>query len=294
MLEIGPSALRFHRQTGEDFPRLARMAYDLAQVHCAGCRDYHLMWPWLRTFGANGGGPEMAWEEQLGALAPLAAGKAVVRWLVAGSADAGQLALIAAVIARIPPSRHEITIIDRCETPLALCRDHAASVGLEVETINGDLWTLARPGAFDVVLMHHLLLFFPVEEHLPFVQHLASFLAPQGRICMVATVQGGAAGAATTATLRRWRESIIREDVAAGVVAIPEDIETFVGRLDGMRRGRSWPATYGIEHDRDLLLGAGLDIVETILLPTDDPRVPGGADRAFRARHVLVAERRAR
>ncbi|MGV8839147.1 MAG: class I SAM-dependent methyltransferase [Bauldia sp.] len=293
MLDAGSGGFRFHRETGEDFPRLARLAFDTAKVHCGTCRDYHLMWPWLRAFGANGGGPEMAWTEQLGAIVRIIAGRPAMRWLIAGSADAGQLALAHAAIRTVPPARHEITIIDRCETPLALCRDHAASVGLDVETVNGDLWTFPRPAAFDVVLMHHLLLFVPVEEHASFVRRIAGHLAPGGKICMVATVQTGAAGATTTATLRRWREGVIRDDVAAGTVAIPEDVETFVARLDGMRRGRTWPAAYGIEHDRDLLLGAGLDVIETILLPTDDPRIPRGAGGAFRARHVLVAERRA-
>jgi len=58
-----------------------------------------------------------------------------------------------------------------------------------------------------------------------------------------------------------------------------------------MRRGRTWPVAYGMDHNRDLLVGAGLDVTEKIFRGSDDPDFPEGADRAFRARHILAAAR---
>ncbi|MGV8839151.1 MAG: class I SAM-dependent methyltransferase [Bauldia sp.] len=290
-MRADPGFRRYPFPTSEDLPGLARLAYDLAGHHCTACRDYHVMWPYLRSRGLHGGGPEHRFAEQRATYAAAAADRAAVRWLLAGSADAGQLALVGEVAARDGSVRHAITIVDRCGTPLGVARRHAAASGLDLETVHGDLLGFAAPAAFDVVSMHHVVNFFPEELRLPFLRQAATWLAPDG--CLLIAVNCTAPGATATLSeaLRRWREAGLREDAASGAFDPPEDIDNFVGRLDTMRAGKSKGRS---GHDRAyyeaLVAAAGLTVSDVVALPFDaeERALHGGAPRE---RCIIVARR---
>jgi hypothetical protein len=103
--------LRFN----EDLRQLAAEAYNLARRQCGSCINFHLLWPYLRLAKASGGDVD----EPLfrGALTRLLSG-CNQKVLIAGAADTGLLA----VVARAADSCSEIIIVDRCDTPLELCR----------------------------------------------------------------------------------------------------------------------------------------------------------------------------
>jgi SAM-dependent methyltransferase len=252
----------YSKPTAEDLPGLASLAYRLSEQYCGACRDYHVIWPYLRAVGANGVGPEFCWPRQpeIAAAAAMAAasGRDRVRWLATGSADAGVLALIDAAMERLPGVPFEATVVDRCRTPLGVCRAHADARGIAVDCIHGDLLQFRRDGGFDVVVMHHVLNFFSEADRPVFLANAARWLAPGGRLCIFLTYAPPEGGWAMNRLLRGWREKRIREGVAAGEIEAPEDLEVFVARLDRPRDAPPVRQDYG--HFEHLLTGAGFAI----------------------------------
>lgn len=287
-----PVLRRYPQPTAEDLPGLARIAYGLAAQQCASCRDYHVMWPYLRSLGLHGGGPEHRFAEQRAVFAAAAGDRPATRWFLAGSADAGQLALVEQVARLDRTRRHAVTIVDRCATPLGVCRSHADASGLDLDTVHGDLMTYTAPGAFDVVSMHHVVNFFPEELRVPFLRHAATWLAPDGRILIAVNYTAPGACVKLSEALRAWREAGIREAAASGALDLPEDLETFVARLDGMRDSRK--TAQGGGHERayyeTLVADAGLAIADIVPLPFDEDEraLHGGSPRE---RCIIVAKR---
>lgn len=265
------SAFRFGQPTSEDLPRLARLAWDASAVHCGACRDYHLTAPYLRALGLGGIGPEFAWECQIDALVRATAGRSTVRWLLAGSADAGLPGLIGGVAAARPETAHRITLVDRCETPLIVCRAHADAEGAEIETIRADLRDFRRDGAFDAVLMHFTTIFFAEDELVAFLRHSATWLAPGG--VLVAGFLHDRPSAdpprLPDAAVRVWREAVIRGEADAGRLDLPEDADAFIARLEkrgSSRMRRRLPVAEAAGFVRE----AGLVPREIVLLPFAD------------------------
>lgn len=287
---IGTAAAppRFRSDTGEDLGRLARLAYDTSATRCQGCRDYHTMWPYLRSRGLTGAGPEHNLPLQLELLLRAAGQRDTVRWLVAGAADAGLFALVSRAAATLGSARHAVTVVDRCETPLALSRAHAASISADVETVQSDLLDLRRDASFDVVLMHQLLKYFSGAERLALLRHAYDWLAPGGALCM-SVQEEPPEGRASRIRMKAWRADALRSDIAAGAFAVPEDTGTFLARLDamgGMRRA-STPLLLG--DCVALIEGAGLGVAEVVPVPYEDARLPPLLEGSLR--HMIVARR---
>jgi hypothetical protein len=278
--------------TKEDLPRLARLAYELSTRHCDGCRDYHAMWPLLRSLGCNGGGPEYCWPLQRAAVAEAIAGRSSARWLLGGSADAGQLALVGDVIAGQDGATHWVTAVDRCLTPLELCRAHADAHALPLHTVNAELASFTADGTFDVVLLHHVLSHIPSGERPAFFARVRGWLAPGGQVLVWTSYRTSESRTPSLSqVLRTWRESVIRSAAARGSFQPPEDIDRLVARIDGMREtgGRVRSGGHALDYFTGLITGAGLSVVRIIDLPFDD------AERALhgdpRPRCVIVATR---
>lgn len=232
-----PAPFRYPLPTREDLPALSRLAYRISATECAGCRNYHVTWPYLRSIGANGGGPEFNWSDQRAIVAGASAGRRHVRWFLAGSADAGQLAMVAEAMKAHPAATYDVTIVDRCATPLALCREHAAAESIALETIQGELDDYVAAEGFDVVLMHHTIVFVPPPKRAAFIKNAARWLAPDGRLVMTLSLDapGEPVAKSPNLAMAAWREQLIRDAVADGELELPEDIETFIGRVVGMR-----------------------------------------------------------
>lgn len=288
----GLPSFRFSHPTSENLPRLARLAYEASALHCGDCRNYHLTTPYLRALGIGGLGPEFAWEIQVETLLRAVEGRSTVRWLLAGAADAGLLGLIEGVAARLPGTAHHITIVDRCDTPLALCRDHAASLGRDIVTMRGDLRDHQAPDSADVVLMHFTTVFVPEAERVAFIRHASTWLAAEGRLAIALFYdrpETASSPSGSNAAVRSWRAGVIRAEAAAGTFDPPEDVETFVGRLDQ----RGFAAT-----TRAFTLGDGLALLRSAALqPREVALLPRSAAEAAiwgtqsRQRSIVVASR---
>jgi hypothetical protein len=144
----------------EDLLREAREVHAIATRHCAApgqsdCGWYHASLPTMRLLGVFDS-PGCDDDFLLPAFeAEFARG--ATRVLVSGCADAAMLARVAACL----PSAAaiEIVVLDRCRTPLELCRDYAASHGLHVELVHRDILDY-EAAPFDLICTHSFLSFF--------------------------------------------------------------------------------------------------------------------------------------
>jgi SAM-dependent methyltransferase len=214
----------------EDLPQLAATQYRLADQFCDTCRNYHAIWPYRRlarvVATAEAGGRDF--EATLAEL--FSAGQR--RVLIAGAADAGLLALTARAGAAYEV---DIVVLDRCRTPLELCRQFAQRWSLRADMLHQDLTNLDITAEFDVVFANSILLFIAPERRVDVLSRLGRTLRPNGRLVNVFNASARIAGkvvAASRADHSRW---IIAELERRGV-ALPEPPEAFVRQLDEFGR----------------------------------------------------------
>ncbi len=292
-MNAGAAVFRYRTPSSENLARLARLAYDASATHCGACRDFHVMWPYLRSLGLNGAGPEYNWPLHIDGLARAAEGRSSVRWFLAGSADAGLLAAAEAAAGRLPAAVHSFTLVDLCGTPVALCRDHAAMQGLDLDAIVGDLGAYRPARPFDVVLMHQLLFFIAPEARPGFMRHAAGWLAAGGRLLLTVSVDVASRvpRAERDNAVAAWREAAIRADAASGALVLPEDIDIFLGRLRGMRASRPAvrPPPMKLADAVALVEGAGLLVDEVFHMPNEPDQRAVARDDDTRRRYMIVA-----
>ena len=158
---------------------LACIQAELSERRCsAPCRDYHAAWPVLRAAGLVGG-IDADRQPFLDILGPLFRCDAGRRILIAGCADSALLSLVAGVA----PATSQITIVDRCGTPLDICR-RVAEPNLLLETRQADLLSYQPEAPFDLIVCHSLLPFFCDTERRELLRRLATWLAPQGNMVL--------------------------------------------------------------------------------------------------------------
>jgi SAM-dependent methyltransferase len=107
------------------------------------------------------------------------------RVLVAGAADYCMLAL---VLGAYRDRSVEVTVVDRCPTPLELCRWFAARAGVTVATAVADLARFEDADGFDVICTDSLLTLLRPEERARVLSRWRSLLAPGGRVVTSARI----------------------------------------------------------------------------------------------------------
>lgn len=169
-----------------EYPREA-IALALAEAPrlCAGnpfgdCGWYHTSWPVLKGLGVF-----ISLKSDDDFLLPqlrtaLAGGAR--RILISGTADAGMLARIAACRDATPDSL-DITVLDCCPTPLALCRQYAELADLPIRTVQADILSYIEEGApYDLICTHSFLTFFDAAHRLQLVRQWHALLKPSGAV----------------------------------------------------------------------------------------------------------------
>lgn len=158
----------------------ARQAFELAQIYCGDCRDYHMTRAFLKA-GGHQQGPERDREMFAPLLQRLS--KPEARVLIAGAADTGILDFVLSAIGERAP---RITVIDQCRTPLVLCERFGADRGVSITTVTGDLAT-AQLGPFDLIIGHVLMSFVPEDKQRDVLRRIAGMLAPEGNFVLALT-----------------------------------------------------------------------------------------------------------
>lgn len=170
----------------------AAHAFDLALRLCVDCQQYHALRPYLRLTKETAGvrSDFAAMEARLATL--IAEGRR--RVLVVGAGDFG-IASLALSAARGTPIA--LTVIDRCATPLVVIQELSAQHGFRVRTLQADLTDFHLPGAFDLVVGHHVLPFIQADKRPAMLRCVARCLAPGGRFFI----------AVRDPAWRRWRDT---------------------------------------------------------------------------------------
>lgn len=106
------------------------------------------------------------------------------RVLVSGCADWGMLATAARAYA-LRGEALDVTVVDRCITPLLMSTWYGSQIQLPVRTAVADLGRYAPVTAFDLVCTHSLLTYAPLEGRRTLVRNWHRMLRPGGRVITV-------------------------------------------------------------------------------------------------------------
>ena len=279
----------------------ARLAHRLALEHCrhtagADCTWYHGTWQYLRALGVSktaGGHAKFLTDT----LRSLVAGGGVRRVLISGSAD-DAMTLIALEAFRDAKVRPELTLIDICETPLALSRWSAERVGGTVATQRTDILDYAVDVPFDVVMSNSFLSYFEPAVRPRLFVRWASLLRPGGKLLLTNRLRPGAPAAPLGFTANQAQVfcAAVRREAERRQEDLGLDPATVEGwAREYTRRFKSFPLG-AADEVLELLRSAGFvaERVDTALFPGlqggDAVAGPSSSDRADYVR-VLATRR---
>jgi len=201
------------------------------------------------------------------------------RILISGAVDYGMLALTIGLF-RERGIEPQVTVVDRCETPLALNRWFAERESVEIHTQCSDLLSYTSDVPFDVICTHSFLGYFSPTQRPVLLANWYTLLRPRGAVVTVAPIRPGAtrelsgftpaqAEAFCAVVLKRAREK-------RGVLDIdPEEALRGAQRTASQRRGYS---VTSVEEIRPLFEQAGFTMQRlfSALLSTGvDPELTG-------------------
>lgn len=208
----------------EDLRQLAAEASELAGRFCGSCKNFHLLWPYLRLARASGGGVGAPLIHSALSCLLSRYGRKV---LIAGCADTGLLA----VVARAAVPGTDIIVLDRCETPLELCRRFARRWSLPIEILHLDLSELAAQSSFDVVFAHSLLQFIPAHHRLDVLSRIRRSLRADGRLVLLFRTSARIEGSLLPEYLDGYPKHLI-EQLEGMNIELPESREAFRRRIE--------------------------------------------------------------
>jgi hypothetical protein len=240
---------------------LERVA-EIAARCCTDCADYHVTGVANRA-AADDGAIEGDRAELIARLAEALRSlppDGEIRLLVAGSLDTGLLSTVAAGAYTAGPgiaARTNYTVIDRCGTPLELCRHYADRVGLRVTTRRHNV---LDPGEFsaDIIAVHSLFRFFPKDRHVEVLRRFASWLSSHGAILFSQSVANS--DRATRRVTRAERHlRAVEALLASGRQKIGETPQELLARYRRYNRHVLRPGDYdSIDDMRALFAAAGM------------------------------------
>jgi SAM-dependent methyltransferase len=263
------------------------------------CAWYHGAYPALRLLGLAAT-PERHgafYRETLGALA----GRTDCgRVLVSGAADT-------ALLAQVLRARREgakasgaggaplrLCVLDRCRTPLRLCRDYAERVGVPIATQRLDLLAGAArelpAEPFDLACTHSLLVLVRPEQRAELVAAWRALLRPGGRLVSTARIDpapGPPRASAEQADAFAARARDAAAAAAPGAAAADVDELAALARRYAERLA-SWP----IASQEELagLLEAGGFALERLQVTEVGGSLPGASAGSGTARSARYAE----
>jgi hypothetical protein len=225
----------------------ARLAREQAPRLCwrhpetgAGCVWMHRFWSYLRLFGFVGSPDRYARFFRHGFDGVTAQGERP-RVLVSGTADYSMLAeVFNAFDAR--GLRPDVTVLDRCGTPVMLSRWYAEQRARPTETVTGDILDYAGAEPFDAICTSSFVMLFPPERRLLLLRKWLSLLRPGGKVitnvrlqARVPATQPGFTPAQARALLDAVREGVRATHGALGVdeAGLMRDAEDFIRGAGG-------------------------------------------------------------
>jgi SAM-dependent methyltransferase len=255
------------------------------------CDWYHGFWPYLRLLDVVGS-PFRHARFFRTALAPLIETGDYGRVLVSGAVDYVMPA-VAIDIYRGLGAPLDLTVIDVCETPLALCRWFAERRGVPLAAIASDILDYDRPESCDVICTHSFLGMFAPEPRRALVRRWHRLLRPGGVVATLVRLRPGA-GADRVGFTAGEAEAFVAALVRKAE-AVPLDLDratlTSAGRAY-VARQRPWRLR-GIDEIDSLFRDAGFAL--DLLRQDDSERPSAGPASGPTARggsYALIVARR--
>jgi hypothetical protein len=128
------------------------------------------------------------------------------------------------------PHDAKFIVVDRCVTPLEVCRDYAASRGLELETHAIDLANLALDTPADAIVAHSVTRFIPAPDLQQVLTRLRGSLRPKGHFILCTRYRSASASESLADRDERILAAL-RAALAAGSIDLPESQSDFEKRL---------------------------------------------------------------
>jgi SAM-dependent methyltransferase len=183
----------------EDLLQAAPLAPVAAAALCRrdesgdSCRWYHGVWPYFRLLGLVGS----PWTHRAffeSAIAPLAASGQFRRVLVSGASDFAMVAVVRGAFRRVG-AQPDLTVVDRCETPLHIHRWYAGRHGIELAAAAADIRSFTANGApFDLICTHSFFGNFEPSLRAEVVSRWRDLLRPGGKLALVNRIRPGRSG----------------------------------------------------------------------------------------------------
>lgn len=214
---------------------IAALARQLAPLQCpdggndaaTSCCWYHAAWPTLRLIGTVSG-IDGDIEFFRSAFSQNACDGD--RVLITAAADHAMLEHVVDAY-RSTGAEPDVTVVDRCRTPLALNRYFGEHAGARLECLQDDIVTHRPDMPFDVVCTHSILSFVPEGERDALFANWRAMLRPGGRLVFSQAVRPGHGGGPD---LRRFSS---------------DEVEAFVARALADAAGAAGPAGEGCGHE---------------------------------------------
>jgi SAM-dependent methyltransferase len=208
----------FREPLEESAPLARRLAPSLCRRDPAtgeSCAWTHGFWQYLRLMGLASG-PGRHEKFFRGAFDRVEARSGAPRVLISGTADYSMLAHVLGAF-RARSIEPEVTVLDLCETPLALSRWYAERVACRIRTWRGDVLAYRESGEFDAVCTHSFLSYFSPESRPDLLARWRELLRPGGRAITVNALRPGptservglsrAQALALRENVQRWAEA---------------------------------------------------------------------------------------
>jgi SAM-dependent methyltransferase len=138
------------------------------------------VWPYLRLF-RMAPAPDRHARFLFEALGALARTGEFPRVLISATCDYAMLAHLVYAYGR-EKAALDVTVVDRCETPLALCRWYAKLIGRRIETQAADIFRYRASAPFDLICTDSFLSRFPSGRRRALAARWRDLLRPGGKV----------------------------------------------------------------------------------------------------------------
>jgi SAM-dependent methyltransferase len=175
----------------------APLGLDAAKRYCRhsptlgqSCLSYHGTWQYRRLFGLTTGigGLQRAFFHDV--LGSLAVDGSYPRVLITGAADYAMTAIVLGAYGACQADL-DLTVMDRCEAPLALNRWYAERLSHPLDVQTCGIFDYDCPQPFDVICTHSFVNQFPPAARLGLIAKWRQLLRPDGKLVIVNRIRPG-------------------------------------------------------------------------------------------------------
>ncbi len=136
----------------------------------------------------------------------------------------------------------DLTLVDRCETPLRLCTEWASTAGVSLKTTQADLATFTGDRPFDLVCTHSFLGYFDPAARAQLMHTWHRNLTENGRVITVNRLRPGAQAGSIGFTPEQSAGFLSRTEAGlAALSAVASAAEVRKAAQEWTSRFQTWP-----------------------------------------------------